>query len=240
MNGMAQIFNLDPYEWTSESEHQVGVPGLDKYGDSYRYAQIGASNAVAGQLQLAPARKTNHDNVSVYAAAAVGVKKVTVTLGATAAVANEYAGGKMIINDVDGEGVEYYISSHPAANSDATLELTLVRGLKEALTTSSQVCLMHHDYNGVIVGTDEERTPAGIPVVDATATYYGWLKTRGNVPALADETLTLGADLTIGTSVAGAVEEADDDTTPLTDAYVGKAIVAGVDTEYRPIKVLID
>lgn len=239
MNGMPAIFNINPYEFTSASGdgHQLGMVGMDKYGDLYHYAQVGASNISAGKLQLAPARKTNHDNATVAVAAVIGAKKVTVTLGATAAVAQEYAGGLLVVNDVTGEGVSYRISSHPAAESSATLEVRLERGLVEALDTTSQVCLVHNHWNGVVEGTSSTQRPAGIPQVDGTAGYYGWLKTKGVSAALADETITIGAGVTAGTSTAGAVEEVDQpgDTTVLSDYQVGWAIVAGVDTEYRPI-----
>lgn len=230
----------DIYSTGTTQEHQYGAVGMDTHGDVYRYVKAGASAVSAGKLQIAPAPKTNHHNIAVASAAAADALQVTVTLGATAAVANEYAGGMMVINDADGEGVAYRIAGHPAADSAGSLTLTLERGLTEALTTSSEVTLVHNHYNGVVEGTDEERKPVGIAVVDIASGSFGWVKSRGIAPALADETLNLGALLTVGSSTAGAVEEMDDLTTNITDYFVGFAIVAGVDTEYRPIELAID
>ncbi len=234
------VIDFNPYETSDVQKHQLGHKYVTEDGDIYRYAKAGASNITSGKLQLAPARKTNHDNVAVYAAAAIGDTKVTVTLGATAATANEYVGGKIVFSDVAPEGQEYVISSHPAADASATLQLTLKRPLVEALTTSSEACLVHNTWNAVVEGTESTSDPAGVPVVDVTASYYCWLMTRGVKAVLADETIDAGAWLTAGTSTAGAVEELDDLTTEITDNFVGKALVAGVDTEYRAVKLEID
>jgi hypothetical protein len=169
-------------------------------------------------------------------------RKVTVTLGATAATVNEYQGGLLVANDNAPEGETYRVYSHPAADSAATLEVTVSRPFVTSITTSSEFTLYHNAWNGVIETTTNSSTaqPAGVPLVNFTAAYYGWIKTRGVVAVLADETLTLGAMVSAGTSTAGSVEELDDVTAPLTDNLVGFAVVAGVDTEYRPIQLCID
>lgn len=246
LGGSPTIFDLNPHEISQYSRHQVGACGTDKYGDLYRYVKAGASGISAGKLQSAPAPKTNHHNVSVAAAAAIDDQTVTVTLGATAAVANEYAGGMFCINDVDGEGVSYRITSHPAADASASLAITLERPIVEALTTSSQVTLVHNVWNGVVEAAVEERQPAGVPLVDITAAYFGWIKTRGIVAGLAGGTIALGSSVTPHASVAGAFQAAQQfveatDASRLDDFWiVGRAPVAGVDTEYRPIALEID
>jgi hypothetical protein len=72
-----------------------GALGQDRYGDLYRYGKVGGSNISAGKLQLAPTQKTNHHNLAALAAVTADGRqnKVTLTLGNTAAVANEYAEG---------------------------------------------------------------------------------------------------------------------------------------------------
>lgn len=238
---MAQnVIDINPYKTSDYPQHQIGFKYETPTGDIFRYAKVGGSAISAGKLQLAPARKTNHDNVAVYAAAAIGAKKVTVTLGATAATADEYAGGKIVFSDVAPEGTSYIITGHPAADSSGTLELTLERPLIEAVTTSSEACLMHNTWNAVVEGTESTSDPAGVPLVDAAAGDYVFLMTRGVTAVLADEAIDAGAWLTAGTGTAGAVEELDDLTTEITDNFVGKALVAGVDTEYRPVKLEID
>lgn len=234
------VIDFNPQKTSDIQEHQIGYRYVDDNGDIYRYAKAGASNISRGKLQLAPTPKTNHDNMAT-ATAAIGAKTVTVTLGATAATANEYADGYLEVNAGTGAGLRLKISGHPAANSGATLEVTLRRPLTVALAVAdTKTCLVHNDHNGTVEGTSSTSTPAGFPLVNTIAANFYWALTRGHVGALADETLTLGALLTAGTSTAGAVEEYDDDSTPDTDNIVGFASTAGVDTEYRDIKVTID
>jgi hypothetical protein len=241
LGGFPQIFDLDAYQTSSVQQHNLGAMGVDKYGDLFRYAKVGASNITAGKLQSSPARKTNHDNVAAVSASAAGAKSVTVTLGATAATANEYAGGLLVASDESPEGESYRIVSNPAADSSATLKLTLERPLITAVTTSSEFCLVHNSWNAVIEQAVEEAAYAGFPQVDMTAAYFGWLKTRGVSAALAGNTIDLGATVTSDASTAGAVLAlSDTDETAVDSVPLGEAIVAGVNGEYRPILVLID
>lgn len=243
LESQALILDFDPKKTRTEAEatHNLGEKVAVADGRVFRFAKAGGSNISLGKLQLAPAPKTNHHNVAVASAAALGATQVTVTLGATAATANEYAEGYLFITDAAGEGGSYKISGHPAAESAASLTVTLFDPIvATALTTSSEATLIHNNYNGVVEGTSSTQLPVGIPLVSISSGDYGWLQTRGHVPALADENLTLGAWLTAGTSTAGAVEELDDVTAPVTDIAIGWATVAGVDTEYRPIFLTLD
>lgn len=235
------ITDLNPYEIVADPMHQVGFKAEDKYGDIWRYAQAGGSNISAGKLQCSPAPKTNHHNVAVAAAVAIGENEVTLTLGATAAVANEYAGGILAFSDVAPEGTRYRIVKNNAADSSGTLTVTLERPLIEALTTSSEATLVHNAWNGVVEAAVEERQYAGFPQIDITAAYYGWLLTNGVTPALAGNTIDLGATVTSDASTAGAVLAlSDTDETAVDSVPLGEAIVAGVNGEYRPIHVRID
>lgn len=245
LSGPQQIFTIDPY--TTEQEQSLPLGTIGRFGDNYfRYAKAGGSNITAGKLQLGAAQKTNHHNIAVASAAAINQNKVTVTLGATAATANEYAGGQLVVNDATGEGTMYLIEGHPAADASASLEITLATNIVEALTTSSEVTLMHNRFNGLNEGTTQSGgTVAGVPLVDVTANYFCWVCVWGNCPVLADENGTVNRAVTVGSSTAGAVEERDD-LLQSTDASrflleptVGYQIVAMVDTEYRPIFLTI-
>lgn len=230
----------DMYEQSEERMHQFGAQGMDKYGDLYRYFQAGGSNISAGKLQLAPAQKTNHHNMAATAAVVVGKKKVTLQLGATAAVANEYAGGLLIANDVSPEGETYRISGHPAADSAATLEVTIQGVFVSAITTTSEFTLVHNQWNGVVEGTAITQRAAGVPTIDVTAAYHAWGKTRGVASVLIGSAATLGADLIVG-GTAGAVTDRTDALGASAEPVVAVAdIVLGVTGEYNPVRLCID
>lgn len=241
------MFNLisaqDIYSQQSVSGgHKPGARGIDKYGDLYRYSKVGASNISAGKLQLAPTQKTNHHNIAAAAAVTADGKrrKVTLTLGATLAVANEYAGGYLVANDNTPEGQTYRISGHPAGDSSGSLEVTVEQPFVTNITTSSEFTLVHNRFSALQEGTSITIRAAGVPTIPMTAGYFGWVKTRGVSSVLIGTAATLGADLIVG-GTAGAVTDRTDALGASAEPVVGIAdIVLGVSTEYSPISLLID
>lgn len=236
----ATIPDFDPYKTSSTPQHQIGMRFVDGE-DMYRYAKAGASNISRGKVQIAAAPKTNHHNIAWASGGALGATTVTFTLGNTAAVANEYAEGWLVINDATGEGTKYRIKSHPAAAGLATLEVTLFSPIRNvALVSGSEASLVHNTYNGVVEGTTITRRAAGVPLTSVTAGDYCWLMTHGVCPVLCDTTTTLGAKQKVG-AVAGAVTDMTDILGASAEVEIGTAdIMAGVDTEYRPITLTID
>lgn len=236
-----QIVDFNPYKVSTTQMFTLGTQFNDGE-DVYRYGKVGASTISRGKLQTAPAPKTNHHNCAVASAVALGDKTITVTLGATAAVADEYAEGYITITDASLGGYSYRIKTHPAANSAASLTLTLYEPVQVvALTTSAKATLVHNTYNGVIEGTSQTIRLAGVAQVGATTGQYLWFKTRGVSPLLADQTITLGALMSPSTSVSGSVIEVSATfATAEKTMLVGDAFVAGVDTEKRPVRLTIE
>lgn len=238
LTGQAVAMPQELLKESSIQEFPLFAKAVDpNNGDCYRYVKAGAVALVPGKLQDAPLVVGNHSNISVYAAAAIGATSVTVTLGATAATANQYAGGQMVVNDATGEGYTYKIASHPAANSAATLVLTLEDPLKVALDTTSQVTLCANPGNGVLLHASTEVSyPVGVAIYPITASYFGWIKTRGAVAALQDSsTTTVGLGCAASGTTDGAVTASNG-----VLANVGYYLVGGVSTEYNPIYLMMD
>ena len=216
-----------------ESDTQKGYLGTVRRvgGRTFVYTKNGSVALSAGKLTIHPTVPANHQNVAVASAVAAGDNQITVTLGATAATLNQYQDGYLTVNDATGEGTCYKIRSNPAASASASLTLTLYDTVHTALDTTSEVCLTPNPWNGVIISiADQADVPAGVPLIDVTADYYFWLQTGGICPVLADEAIAQGQQLTIGSSVVGAVEAQDAAGEPV----LGYAYMALVDTEYRP------
>lgn len=196
-------------------------------GRVFRLCKNGAANLASGKLVIRPDDVANHLSMTPTAAA-IGLKKVTVTLGATAATANQYKDGYLKLET----GTQYKVKSHPAADASATLELTLYDGLWEAIAGTETCDLVANIYTGTVISaTDQADLPLGVPMIDVTAAYYYWLQTRGPAMALMDENAGRGDTMTIGTSVAGALEVQD----LIAEPIVGHMIQAGVDTEFSQI-----
>jgi hypothetical protein len=199
----------------------------------------GGTALVAGVLVQDAAIVANHQNIAVTAYQAYSANgnvpaKVTVTLGATAATANQYAGGFVVVSDNNGEGHTLRIASHPAADASASLAITLEEGSSVAITSASEVCLLPaHGADVVIQPTTVTGAQVGVTMNAIAASAYGFVVSRGITSCLAQGAIGVGLGLSIG-SVAGSVAVA-----AATTARLGFAAQAGVDTEYRAVYVNI-
>jgi len=234
----AEVFDGNMRSDSSVQQHDLGAKYVDGNGGVYRYVLVGGTALVAGKLYDGPANATDNANIAVVLGTA-GANAITVTLGSTAATLNQYAGGAVVINDVDGQGFTYAIKSHPAADASASLVLTLDddEPVVTALTTSSQATLIPSQYNGVIIhASTETGVPVGVAVTNVTEAQYGWIKTRGIVSCLHDATpAEIGEGVDASTTTDGCVTES---VAPL--LQVGTALVQGVSTEYNPIYLTMD
>ncbi len=221
---------------TSNQEMELGAYAETPDGRGYRYVKAGATALVPGKLQQAPAQVANHLACAVGAASAIGANTVTVTLGATAATLNQYAGGYLVVTTTPGQGYTYKIKSNPAADASASVVITLEDTIKIALTTSSVVDLVLNQYSNVIVNTaSADARPVGVAVQAITALYYGWVQTKGEVACLNDSGTTIGLGVAPSASVAGAVK-----TAATTLETVGFTVNTGTTTKYNCIFLTID
>lgn len=225
------------YVESSIQQHALGERMVAPDGRVFRYAKMGAVAGVAGRLYQAPIEVTDHQNLAPTAAVAVGATSVTVTLGATAATANQYAGGWIIIAAGGGINHQYKVASHPAAAAAATLALTLEDPIRVALVAAtSKVDLVANPYNGVIINPAAATSAAvGVTVTTQTAATFGWLQVRGVVGVLADGAVTVGTVVAASNAVAGAVE-------PFAgvQAPIGLAVTGIADTEVGAVDLKLD
>lgn len=205
-------------------------------GREVTLVRAGAVDVVAGKLYQDAAIVANHQNLTVTAYTAYSNNgnvpaSVAVTLGATAATANQYAGGFVVVNSSTGIGQTLRIASHPAASSGAGLVLTLEEGATVAITTSSKVCLIPpHGADIILYPTTDTGAAVGVGLYAITAATYGFVVSKGLVSCLADGAIAVGSSISPSGAVAGAVK-----TGVLADGLVGNANQAGVDTESRCI-----
>ena len=263
LEGNPTIVEFDPYQqftagavtgpvtgsqFQYSPTHNVGERVLLADGRSFRYAVAGASNLVAGTLQLPAAEKTNHQELAPLTAIAnfTTVNQFTVTLGATAAVLNEYYNGFATFSSGGNVGISYLISYHPAANSAATLAVTIYDFLQAAVLTSDTVDLTHNQWYNVVqsaaaAGSQTTR-PAGVPLIAATAVYSCWLATKGIAGCIADGTVAVGTELVASTGTAGAVTgRSTTYSTAVAQELVGVAgAVSAIATNSKPILLKVD
>lgn len=232
------VYAQDFRDISSTKQMPLGTKGETRDGRLYRYALAGAVNLAAGKITIAEASAANHTNRLLTTAAALGATKVSVPLGATAAAADLYADGQLVVNDNTGEGTSYLIASHAAASSSGTLVANLIDPIKVALDTTTEVSLIRNRFAGIVVSANSVAAQAvGVPNVPITAAFYGWVQTGGECSVLSDGIIGKGSGAIISDAVNGAVEV---EVAGTVTQRVGYAPEATVDTEYRAIVLTLE
>ena len=233
----------------AEGQHPVGTRAYLPDGRVYYYSSSNTSAAAAvGKLYMSPTVVANHTECDVTTGNAGTYVVSGITIGATAMTQNQYRNGYLAVTDGAGEGHVYRIASHAAFDASATtVSVTLYDPIVVALDTNSTVSFIANQYDRIVIGdTGQAGIPVGvppvtIPVSTTTTTYFGWVQTWGLAAVLQDENIAAAAQaVTVGTGVAGAVEEDDTATTVSQEFIVGYSASIAVDTEYGPVFLRIN
>ncbi|MBU1067095.1 hypothetical protein KKE60_04880 [Patescibacteria group bacterium] len=229
---------------TTTGAVSIGHRYEDAFGRTFFYAYC--TTAIGrGKLAAGAAAVANHNNLSFQTAPAVGDMSVKVTLGGTAATAEQYKDGWLVVNDGTGEGRLYPIEGHSAQTSTTgTLEVFL----KEAIDTAgalseSNVDLVYNRYDELLVQSSTTQTyiPAGVPIMvgGLGAAEYGYIQTWGPCAVWADEANdAVGTSITFGAGTGtGQYECVDAATEPFLGVTGPTTVVA---TEYPLVYLMID
>lgn len=221
-------------------QHPLGQVAYTSDGRQFRYGQAGAVALVAGQLMQIPAVIANHQSL-VTVAAPVQSVKVTVTLGGTAATADQYRDGYLVIRDTNttGAGQAFPITGNSAQTSTTgNADIYIGEGVTEALTAASVSNLELSPYRGVLVSTTADTTErvVGVPQVDTPASSFVWLQTVGVAAVLGNGVSTKGIGLIKSATTAGAT---DVEATGTITQRVGMAQQTGASTKYNTVYLSI-
>jgi hypothetical protein len=176
--------------------------------------------------------------MTATAAVAAGETAISVETGGTDITLNQYAGGYLWVNDVNGEGQMLRVKSNPAHDhsADPSIVITCYDDLATALTTSSQLSLIANPNTGLIVApATETGAIMGATVIDTTASYYAWFTVKGPASLLTVGTLVVGNVAVRSGGTAGGVAPATDNV--LTE--IGDVMAVSANTEYSLINMNI-
>ena len=238
IGGSTQVVAQDLYTYSTVQQQQLGDKAFSSDGRAFRYARAGAVALVPGNVLQGPAVVASHVNLTPTAVAAVGATTITVTLGATAATLNQYAGGYAVVEiGTTGAGQTLLITSHPAANASATLTLTLSDAVQVATSGTVTVSLIANPYNGVIqsIATTITSTVVGVAVGAIPAASFGWVATRGIAATLVSGVPIVGSSVGVPTTTAGMAVA---DSAIL--AHIGTVAKAAITTQNTPVFLTLD
>jgi hypothetical protein len=202
------LYGQDTFTSSATQMHPLGTRGYTSDGRRFRYAQVGATDTVAGSLYQGAAPVTAH-LANTPPAVAIGAKSFVYTPGAAAGAANLYAEGYLQVDTTPGNGYTYQVSGHAAISSSTAFTLNLVDPIQIALTTSSRVGLMPNAFKNVIVAATTVTAAAqGVSPCVIGDTEYGWLQTWGPCSALINGTPGVGIGVVSSATTAGAFDVA--------------------------------
>lgn len=235
LTALPTTYGVDP--WSSESVQQlpVGAIGYDEFGNAFRYGQQNATtDAAASKLYQSLPIDTAFIDMAVQAAAAVGAKTISVTLGGSSTTANQFSGGYLNISVTPGLGQRFTVLSHDVATNGTTAKFNTLETVVTALTTSSKVSVIANPYATGIVINPTARTGqiVGVPAAVITKAQWGWYQTHGNASVLCDATVptSIGNGVSPSTTTAGSVTKA----VTLIDR-IGTFYVLGVSAQVEPV-----
>ena len=239
-NNPVSLFDQHLWEESDTQKHALGTIRALSDGRVFTYSQAGGTALVAGTLNQMAVQVANHLNLVVAAAAAIGDTAVTLTLGATAATAGQYAEGYLYHNKTSVLSQMHKISTNAAADASASCSVSLSDPIRVAFTTSDECTIAKHPQDGVVIyPTTSTRVATGVTPIAVTAAYYFWNQVKGPAAVLADGTLVLGNHVRASDGTAGSVENLDRDGTAEDDVCVGTTINIGTTAETAFIMLAI-
>jgi hypothetical protein len=207
-------------------------------GRRFRYAKAGAVAVVPGKMYQAPIPVPNHV-LQTAAAAAVGARTVAVTLGATAATADQYRDGYLVVDLASntGFGYIYQVGAHDEVASSGVFTVPLRSSVQVAIaTTANSVSLVPNNYAGVILSVASTPTAvlAGVSVRAIPIGEFGFIQMAGNVACLGAGTLVIGTTCIVNGATTGSVTP-ESSAASLTLPVVGNVCRVAVTTAYSTI-----
>lgn len=240
-DGVRILTDSDIKDHGTTQLNTLGARGATADGRRFVYVKAdGSAGLAVGKLGVAAAVTTNHVNQSLASTSnvAIGSVSLDVTLGATAAAADLYKDGYLVVRDGTGKGQCLRINGNTSVSSaGGTCHVQLYDPVQIALSTSDSKVDLISPFSGVVASTTLSRA-VGVAPVTLAAAEYGWVQTHGTASVLADGIITKGYGVVQSTSVAGAVAISAGNAA--TSQVVGSAPEATVDTKYNQIRLTIE
>jgi len=218
-------------------------------GDRFRYQKDGGSGITRAHMAATyPPDAELEDELQGSYGVSVGETKfdMKVTTG-SGLLDHELTDGIMLVNTAgaSGAGDMYIIKDNTWITGDTILYIEIADngGIRTVIDATENITLVKNKYRDVAVhATDRDAVAIGVPLVDVTADYYFWAKTRGAAPLLVDtgDSPAIGGPIgepTGTASVAGACGVINADGT---DAIWGRVLYAAAADDYALVDLMLE
>ena len=220
-------------------ERPFGMQLVLEDGRKFRFAAVGGSTLVVGNLLSAGVLTASQQDLTP-AAAAVDARQVSLTTGASSAL-NLFAEGFLQASVTPGIGETYKIAGHALMTSGAGDLITLAPGhaVRTAITTSTRFNLVDNPYSRVIQipATTVASISVGVAITAPVTLRGCWIQTRGPVGVLGSGTLIAGNVVGPGLGTAGAVGPI---AAIATQPIIGWAMFASASGAASPVYLTLD
>ena len=243
----------------------VGSKWTSSDGREFVLVQNGAVALLPGKVVQGPAAQANSTGLSPATtgttgydvsygpiAAAIGGKVIQIASGATAVLANRFAGGYVNVVEGTGLGQTLKIASNGAAATTSAFSVVLEDPFTIATSTDSRFTFTINPYgtytgtayttDGVIVAPATTLTGkilgvavCPIPASTAAILSYGFIQTKGPIAVLGTDSTALGLMVGLPTGVAGAVSIAAVATTNI----IGVCLIAQANQKYNMVDLTL-
>jgi len=192
---------------------------------------------------MAPPATLEDELQTAYGVSANETKfDVLVTTG-SGLLDHELADGVMLVNTAGaaGAGDMYIIKDNTWLTGDTVMWIEIADngGIRTAIDAAENITLVHNKYRDVKVHPATRTAVAiGVPLVDVTASYYFWAKTRGAAPLLASETLQIGGPCGEPTGTGGTPGACG--VGAVTDAIWGRVLYAAANADYALVDLMLE
>jgi hypothetical protein len=185
------------YEISSTANGDIGATMEFEDGRKFIYSLNGTDTLTPGAIIAGPVLSSYDEDIACAVTAVSGDTTISITT-ARSYTANELQDGWIYVGAGSGHlGHGRMIKSNPAADSAATLVITLYDALTDGITAGTDtLTIVENPYNGVMLNNSTYDGPIiGVAPCDVTASYYFWLQSRGPCPVVSGGACTVGLDL---------------------------------------------
>ena len=215
--GHTTLFDGNIYQKTAKPKYQLGFQVTRADGARFRYAQYGAATnrGVLVSQDISETGQVDTDNGMIAPASAttttdgtVGSRFIQITF--TGVIANQFAGGYLILTDDVGEGYTYRIKGNTAAGTPVTgdYRMELYEPLEVAIDATTDYAIIGLPWNDIEVATrTTDSIISGVSCNTSTAALpFGFVQTCGIVGVLQDiHVPAIGDPVTLSPLTAGSV-----------------------------------